>query len=41
VLARDGTEAQGSASPEAFAAFLREEANVTARVIRESGAKFD
>jgi len=41
VLARDGTEAQGSASPEAFAAFLRDEAIVTARVIRESGAKFD
>jgi tripartite-type tricarboxylate transporter receptor subunit TctC len=41
VLARDGTEALASRSPEAFAAFLREEADVTARVIRESGAKFD
>ena len=41
VLARDGTEALPSASPEAFAAFLREEAEVTARVIRETGAKFD
>jgi tripartite-type tricarboxylate transporter receptor subunit TctC len=41
VLARDGTEAVGSRSPEAFAAFLREESEVTARVIRESGAKFD
>jgi tripartite-type tricarboxylate transporter receptor subunit TctC len=41
VLAHDGTEALGSASPEAFSAFLREEAEVTARVIRESGAKFD
>jgi tripartite-type tricarboxylate transporter receptor subunit TctC len=41
VLARDGTETLGSRSPEAFAAFLREEAEVTARVIRESGAKFD
>jgi tripartite-type tricarboxylate transporter receptor subunit TctC len=41
VLAHDGTEALGSSSPEAFAAFLREEAEVTARVIRESGAKFD
>ena len=41
VLAHDGTEALGSASPEAFAAFLREEAEVTARVIRESGAKFE
>ncbi|HEY6240260.1 MAG TPA: tripartite tricarboxylate transporter substrate binding protein [Burkholderiales bacterium] len=41
VLARDGTEALASASPEAFSAFLREEAEVTARVIRETGAKFD
>jgi tripartite-type tricarboxylate transporter receptor subunit TctC len=41
VLARDGTETLGSRSPEAFAAFLREGAQVTARVIRESGAKFE
>jgi tripartite-type tricarboxylate transporter receptor subunit TctC len=41
VLATDGTEALASASPEAFAAFLREETEVTARVIRESGAKFE
>jgi tripartite-type tricarboxylate transporter receptor subunit TctC len=41
VLATDGTEALASASPEAFTAFLREETDVTARVIRESGAKFD
>lgn len=41
VLAHDGTEALGSSSPEAFAAFLREETDVTARVIRESGAKFE
>jgi tripartite-type tricarboxylate transporter receptor subunit TctC len=41
VLATDGTEALGSASPEAFAVFLREETEVTARVIRESGAKFE
>ncbi|HXZ55472.1 MAG TPA: tripartite tricarboxylate transporter substrate binding protein [Burkholderiales bacterium] len=41
VLASDGTEALASSSPEAFAAFLREETEVTARVIRESGAKFD
>lgn len=41
VLARDGTEAVASRSPEDFAAFLREEAGVVARVIRESGAKFD
>src|SRR5262245_9111296 len=41
VLATDGTEALASASPEAFAAFLREETEVTTRVIRESGAKFE
>ena len=41
ILARDGTEALGSRSPEAFAAFLREEGETTARVIRESGAKFE
>jgi tripartite-type tricarboxylate transporter receptor subunit TctC len=41
ILARDGTEASSSRSSEAFTAFLREEAEVTARVIRESGAKFE
>jgi tripartite-type tricarboxylate transporter receptor subunit TctC len=41
ILARDGTETAASRSPEEFAAFLREEANVIARVIRETGAKFD
>lgn len=41
ILAQDGTEAVGSRSPEDFAAFLREEAGATARMIRESGAKFD
>ena len=41
VLARDGTETAASRSPEDFAAFLREEASVIARVIRETGAKFD
>jgi tripartite-type tricarboxylate transporter receptor subunit TctC len=41
ILARDGTETAVSRSPEDFAAFLREETNVIARVIRESGAKFD
>ena len=41
ILARDGTEAVGSRSPEDFAAFLREDAGVIARVIRETGAKFD
>ena len=41
VLARDGTEAVSSRSPEDFAAFLRGDAGVIARVIRETGARFD
>ncbi len=41
ILARDGTETAASRSPEDFAAFLREDAGVIARVIRETGAKFD
>jgi tripartite-type tricarboxylate transporter receptor subunit TctC len=41
ILARDGTEARGSRSPEDFAAFLREDAKIVARLIRETGAKFD
>jgi tripartite-type tricarboxylate transporter receptor subunit TctC len=41
ILARDGTEARGSRAPEDFAAFLREDAGVVARLIRETGAKFD
>ncbi len=40
-LARDGTEAPGSRSPEDFAAFVREEAKLMADLIRQSGAKFD
>jgi tripartite-type tricarboxylate transporter receptor subunit TctC len=41
ILARDGTETRGSRSPEDFAAFLREDAKVVVRLIRETGAKFD
>lgn len=41
LLARDGAEPSASRSPEAFAAFLREESELTSRMIRESGAKFD
>ena len=41
VLARDGTETRGSRSPEDFGAFLREDAKIVARLIRETGAKFD
>lgn len=40
-LARDGTEVSTSRSPEDFAAFLREEAKLWARLVRESGAKSD
>lgn len=40
-LARDGTDVSTSRSPEDFAVFLREEAKLWARVVRESGAKSD
>ena len=40
-LARDGTEVSTSRSPEDFAAFLREEAKLWTRLVRESGAKSD
>jgi tripartite-type tricarboxylate transporter receptor subunit TctC len=40
-MARDGTETPASRSPEEFGAFVREEAKIVTRVIRESGAKFD
>jgi tripartite-type tricarboxylate transporter receptor subunit TctC len=38
-LARDGTEVSGSVSPADFAAFLKSEAPVWARLVKESGAK--
>ncbi|MFL6566561.1 MAG: tripartite tricarboxylate transporter substrate binding protein [Burkholderiales bacterium] len=38
-LARDGTEVSGSASPADFAAFLKGEAPLWARLVKESGAK--
>jgi len=41
LLARDGTELTGSRSPEDFAAFVRGEAKLWARILRESGAKVD
>ncbi len=41
VLAHDGTELTGSRSPEDFAAFVREETRLWARIIRESGVKLD
>lgn len=40
-LARDGTDVSTSRSPADFAAFLRAEAKLWARVVRESGAKAD
>jgi tripartite-type tricarboxylate transporter receptor subunit TctC len=41
MLAREGTEAAGSASPEDFAAFLAEDAKLWARLVKDSGAKAD
>jgi tripartite-type tricarboxylate transporter receptor subunit TctC len=38
-LAREGTETSGSTSPEDFAGFLREDAKLWARLVKESGAK--
>ncbi|HEX5768480.1 MAG TPA: tripartite tricarboxylate transporter substrate binding protein, partial [Burkholderiales bacterium] len=39
MLAREGTETAGSASPEEFADFLTEDAKLWARLVKESGAK--
>jgi len=41
ILAREGTETSGSASPEEFGAFLVEDAKLWARLVKESGAKAD
>jgi tripartite-type tricarboxylate transporter receptor subunit TctC len=41
VLAREGTETAGSASPEEFAGFLAEDAKLWARLVKDSGAKAD
>jgi len=41
ILAREGTETSGSASPEDFGAFLNEDAKLWARLVKESGAKAD
>jgi len=40
-LAREGTEAASSRSPEEFAAFLAEDAKFWVRLVKESGAKLD
>ena len=39
ILAREGTETAGSASPTQFASFLVEDAKLWARLVKESGAK--
>jgi len=41
VLEKEGTEASGSKSPEAFAAFIAEDAKLWARLVKDSGAKAD
>lgn len=41
MLAKEGTETAGSSSPEDFAAFLREDAKLWARLVKDSGAKAD
>ena len=38
-LAKEGTEASGSKSPEDFAAFIAEDAKLWARLVKDSGAK--
>jgi len=40
-LAKEGTEASGSKSPEDFAAFIAEDAKLWARLVKDSGAKAD
>jgi len=39
ILAREGTETAGSASPEEFTRFLAEDAKLWTRLVKESGAK--
>ena len=41
LLAREGTDVTGSLSPEDFAAFLREDAKLWERLVRDTGAKID
>jgi tripartite-type tricarboxylate transporter receptor subunit TctC len=41
VLAKEGTETAGSASPADFGAFIAEDAKLWARLVKDSGAKFD
>lgn len=41
MLAKEGTDAEGSKSPEEFAAFVRENAKVWQQLARDTGAKVD
>jgi len=41
LLAREGTDVTGSRSPEEFAAFLREDAKLWERLVRDTGATLD
>jgi len=41
IMGRDGTETVGSRTPAEFAQLIREEASLTAKAIKESGAKFE
>ena len=41
LLAKEGTETAASASPADFAAFLAQDAKLWARLVSDSGAKFD
>jgi tripartite-type tricarboxylate transporter receptor subunit TctC len=41
IMSKDGTETASSKTPEEFAGLIREEARLTAKAIKESGAKFN
>jgi hypothetical protein len=41
MLARDGTETVGSASPEEYAAFLATDAKLWERIVKEGNVKAD
>lgn len=41
IMSKDGTETAGSKTPEEFGGLIREEAKLTAKAIKESGAKFE
>ena len=41
ILAKEGTDLDGSKSPEAFAAFLKEDAKLWQQLVKDTGAKVD